>query len=84
MRRLGKLHLDRMHARLRPAIVARRPPALEAAVEVATKAFGRRNDVHCGLFDPRIAGHTSVSTDVEIRKPAFEQKGICDRIEWQS
>ncbi|GEM_PF-3789221 len=56
------------------AIVARRPTALETAIENGCVAGGVLGHFHgCG-FNFRCAGLTEVCTDIEIRQFAFKQE----------
>ncbi len=75
---------DGVDAGFGPAVMARRPAALEAAIEDGCVAGGVLGHFHSCGFDFRCAGFAEVCADVEIRQLAFKQKRICERIEWQS
>mgnify|MGYP003675940146 CR=1 FL=1 len=72
---MGQFHLDRMDAFVRPAIVAGRPAALEAAVhDVAV--CGRLSA--CGgdrRRDRGSAGLSAIVTDIEVGQLVIEQVG---------
>ena len=70
---LRDLHLDRVHALVRLAVMARRPPALEPAVEDRCEAFR----LLAGALDRALyhwrAGCAGIRADVEIGQRAVEQ-----------
>ena len=71
---LRELHLDRVDAVVGLAVVARRPAALEAAVDdMALTA--RRADIRDDGFEFGGAGRTAIGPDVELRQLAIEQAG---------
>ncbi len=68
----GELHLDRVHARFGPAVMAGGPAAAEPAVDDQRAAGGG-----AGALDRRVergvAGRAVVGADVELRQLAVEQ-----------
>jgi hypothetical protein len=80
---LRQFHLDGVHALGGPAVVARRPAALEAAVEDIEKPPVAADTRDRG-FDRAGAG-APVGADVEVGQHVpSNRNGICERIEWQS
>src|SRR5690606_10524479 len=69
MAHLGELHLDGVHAGFRLAVMARRPAALEAAIEDAGIAFSLRAGLERRRFDFLRAGAPHVGADIEVRQP---------------
>ena len=83
--RLRQLHLDRVHAFLRPAVVARGPAALEAAVQHVAVAGGgaaERHDAAASSAGSQLA--PSLVPTLRSGSVPSNRNGISLRIEWQS
>jgi hypothetical protein len=81
---LRQFHLDGVHARLRPPVMAGGPAALEAAVEHAGIAFRAGADPATRLRSPGAQVVPPLVPMLKSGSVPSNRNGIRDRIEWQS